>query len=195
MSPPASPFAVAGVKDSYYRLPFPKNFGPGSGYMNIDDPVPGGRHPESQAYAYDLTAPEGTPVLAARGGTVVLMEDDDPLNADDWPPGYQKIGNFIWLEHEDGTFAVYFHNKKDTADVALGQTPRRGAQLAETGNTGQSTGPHVHFGLFTMQGGNVIPGTRARLEAFTGAEKTYDGCYIPRNGQPFFSTNGPLLGD
>ncbi len=163
--------------------------------MNIDDPTPAGRHGGSQAYAFDLTAKSGTPVLAARGGTVVLMEDDDPLNATDWPRGYSKIGNFIWLEHEDGTFAVYLHNKKDTALVALGDHRRRGAQLAQTGNTGQSSGPHVHFGLFTMQGGNVVPATRARFEAMIGAGKTYDWCYIPRSGEPFFSTNGPLLGD
>lgn len=163
--------------------------------MNIDDPTPAGRHGESQVYGFDLTAPHGTPVLAARGGTVVQMEDDDPLNSKYWPRNYSKIGNFIWLEHEDDTFAVYFHNKKDSALVTLGQHRRRGAQLAQTGNTGQSSGPHVHFELFTMSGGQVVPATRARFEATIGTEKTYDWCYIPRSGEAFFSTNGPLLGD
>lgn len=199
--PPAKPFTTVAVGDSFYRLPFPKDVGPGTGYMNVDDPTPPGRHGTSQAYAYDLGAPSGTPVLAARGGEVVLLEDDDPYNSADAPAGWTKIGNFVWLRHEDGSYAVYFHNKKDTAKVKAGDIVRRGEQLAQTGETGQASGPHVHFGLFTKQGldfsvfDDIVGDLRARFELLDGAAKTPEKCAIPRNGTPFFSNNALPLGD
>jgi hypothetical protein len=204
--PPSSLFFPMSVKDSYYRLPFQAGLNPATGLMNIDDPHPPGRHPEGQAYAFDLGAPEGTPLLAARSGTVKLMEDQDPYNSadpdkpDDWP----KIGNFIWLKHEDGTFATYFHNKKGSADVNVGDEVRRGEKIAKVGDTGQASGPHVHFGAFNKAGfdftdfSDVVGDVRIRFEAMVGGANDFDPCYIPRNlasGVTFYSTNELPLGD
>ena len=201
--PPSSTYFVTGVKDSYYRLPFESGLAPGTGFMNIDDPIPPGRHGEDQAYAFDLGAGEGAWVLAARGGRVVLMEDQDPYNSKDpdKPDDWTKFGNFIWLRHEDGTFATYFHNQKGSAKVDKGDVVRRGQTIAKVGQTGQASGPHVHFGAFHKTGldftdfTDVVGDVRIRIEARVGAAQDLDPCYIPRSGATFFSTNKLPLGD
>ena len=54
----------------------------------------------------------------------------------------------VVLQHEDGTFAEYFHLKKDGVLVKLGEEANRGDPLALSGNTGWSISPHLHFAVF-----------------------------------------------
>ncbi len=79
----------------------------------------------------DIAAPQGTPVLASRGGTVE-KEGKDAL-----------CGNFVLLHHESGYETKYCHLKK--IFVSLHQRVRSGMILGEVGSTGRSTGPHLHF--------------------------------------------------
>ena len=79
----------------------------------------------------DIAAPIGTPVLAAASGVVVGAG---------WHSGY---GNLIKLEHLDGSFTLYGHTNKIL--VTHGQKVEQGQQIAEMGNTGNSTGSHLHF--------------------------------------------------
>lgn len=195
-SPPADPFFVPSPYGStHYRLPFESGFQPGTALMNIDDPALGHRHPEHQAFALDLLAPDGTKVLAARGGTVKQLEDKDPFNAADAPKPWRKIGNYIWIQHEDGTLAVYFHNKVNTAQVKKGQHVHRGQLLALVGKTGQAGEPHVHIGAFRIVNGEVIPDVRVTYEALVQpiphplVPKELRGCHIPRFGEWLWSTN------
>ncbi len=79
----------------------------------------------------DIAAPEGTSVLASRGGTVERV-------------GRNSIcGNFILLQHESGYETKYCHLKK--IFVTLHQAVRSGMIIGEVGSTGMSTGPHLHF--------------------------------------------------
>ncbi|WP_138496139.1 murein hydrolase activator EnvC family protein [Paenibacillus pinistramenti] len=79
----------------------------------------------------DFAVPIGTDVHAAEGGVVVLAE---------WYSGY---GNCVIIDHGDNTWTVYGHLSE--FKVEKGDTVKRGEVVAESGNTGQSTGPHMHF--------------------------------------------------
>lgn len=121
-----------------YRLPYP------AGRAFPVSQSFGGRqsHQGRQQYAIDWPMPVGTPVLAARGGVVVgLREDADRTGA--WH------NNYIWIEHADGTVGHYYHLKRDGVLVEIGQPVAAGQRIGLSGNTGDSTGPHLHFHVST----------------------------------------------
>ena len=80
----------------------------------------------------DIPAPRGTPIVAVDNGVVV--------HSDDTIRGY---GNMIVLAHGEDIFTVYAHNRKNL--VSKGDKVRRGEVIGHVGNTGRSTGPHLHF--------------------------------------------------
>jgi LysM repeat protein len=82
----------------------------------------------------DLAARVGTPILASAGGTITVARDTG------WNYGY---GKYIVINHSNGTQTVYAH--LSVINVSVGQTVAQGERIASMGNTGNSTGPHVHF--------------------------------------------------
>lgn len=102
-------------------------------------------HNDSQnRYAVDFAADVGTPVVAARGGVVMQVESDFEkagLNRE----RYGGRANFIRILHDDGTMALYAHLKSEGVLVRVGQRVRAGQQIGLSGNTGFTTGPHLHF--------------------------------------------------
>lgn len=80
----------------------------------------------------DIPAPKGTPIVAVDTGVVIYSDD-----------GIRGYGNMIVVAHGDDVFTVYAHNKKNSVDK--GDKVDRGQVIAEVGNTGRSTGPHLHF--------------------------------------------------
>ncbi|HAW62371.1 MAG TPA: peptidase M23 [Pseudomonas sp.] len=90
-------------------------------------------------YAVDIAMPEGTPIVAARGGMVVKIEDEQSGR------GNNPAGNFVRIMHDDGTMGVYLHLMKGSVAVREGQRVETGTRIARSGNTGNSTGPHLHF--------------------------------------------------
>jgi len=103
-------------------------------------------------YALDFAADIGTPVLAARDGTVMQVESD----FDKAGLNLEKFGdraNFVRILHDDGTMALYAHLKGDDGVmVRVGQRVRAGQQIGLSGNTGFSTGPHLHFTVQVNRG-------------------------------------------
>ena len=81
----------------------------------------------------DLGVPVGTPVRAAADGVVTLAEEVDQ-------DGY---GRHVRLTHEDGRVTIYAH--LDHPTVKTGQAVRAGEEIGFSGNSGFSTGPHLHF--------------------------------------------------
>ncbi|WP_439123520.1 M23 family metallopeptidase [Marivita sp.] len=94
-------------------------------------------------YAIDFNMPVGTPVHAARDGIVVDVKDDSKTGGAGQE--YQDYGNYVIIQHADRTLAQYFHLKQGGARVRLGDKVRVGMLIGFSGNTGQSTGPHLHF--------------------------------------------------
>lgn len=110
--------------------PFRMTQGPGGRYSHTG---PKGR------YAIDIAMPVGTPIVAARGGLVINVENQQNGR------GNNPAGNFVRLLHDDGTMGVYLHLKQGSVGVREGQRVDPGSFLALSGNTGNSTGPHLHF--------------------------------------------------
>mgnify|MGYP001568820539 FL=1 len=90
-------------------------------------------------YAMDIAMPVGTPIIAARAGVVVKVENSQSGR------GTDPSGNFVRVLHNDGTMGVYLHLKQGSVSVREGQQVTVGSPLALSGNTGNSSGPHLHF--------------------------------------------------
>ena len=111
------------------------------------------QHPQSR-YAVDIALPVGTPIRAARAGIVMEIADDFRDGGAD--PKYVSRANAVRILHDDGTMAVYAHLQADSVRVAPGQRVARGAWLANSGNTGFSTGPHLHFAIQRNAGMELV---------------------------------------
>ncbi|RBT46561.1 peptidoglycan DD-metalloendopeptidase family protein [Enterococcus hirae] len=81
----------------------------------------------------DLAAPQGEPIYASKAGTVIKAE---------FHPSW---GNYVAIEHEDGTTALYAHQQE--YQVKVGDKVKQGQIIGYVGSTGNSTGSHLHFEL------------------------------------------------
>jgi murein DD-endopeptidase len=81
----------------------------------------------------DLSVPEGSDVHATAAGTIIRVSED-ALN-----------GKLVIIDHGRGVTTAYCHNS--AFRVTLGQAVKEGDVVAYSGNTGRSTGPHVHYQL------------------------------------------------
>jgi len=102
-------------------------------------------------FAIDIAMPIGTDIFAARAGIVFDVAANnfqsglDPLK--DGP-----AANIIRILHDDGTYALYAHLNWNSIRVRPGARVQRGEYIADSGNTGFSTGPHLHFVVMRNRG-------------------------------------------
>jgi len=134
--------------DSAYRVPF-----------SIAS-----NHPVSQAYpdvvthtspdsyfAVDLAMPVGTDIFAAREGVVFDVASTNFRNGlDSERDG--PAANVVRILHGDGTYAIYAHLNWNSIRVKPGDRVQRGEYIADSGNTGYSSGPHLHFAVVRNTG-------------------------------------------
>lgn len=101
----------------------------------ITDPFGWRFHPMTDRldfhYGIDLAAEQGTPVCAVLGGTVTVSEK------------HESYGKYLVIEHGSGFSTLYAHCSRLLADE--GDHVRAGQQIAGVGQTGDATGPHLHF--------------------------------------------------
>lgn len=110
--------------------------------------------PDSE-YAIDIVMPIGTPVLAVRDGVVMDIEEDFNRGGADRDK-YLDKANHLRVLHEDGTMALYAHLDLASVNVRPGGRIRAGQRVARSGNTGFSSGPHLHFAIQRNVGMELI---------------------------------------
>jgi murein DD-endopeptidase MepM/ murein hydrolase activator NlpD len=107
--------------------------------------IRGETHRGRMEYAYDLKTNIGTPVYAMRAGRVILAEDRYP----DTGGGTENISkfNYVLIEHDGGYRSAYVHlqhNFQDKVPIKVDDTVESGQLIGYSGNSGWSSGPHLH---------------------------------------------------
>ena len=97
-------------------------------------------HEGHSAFAYDFQMPIGTAVHAARSGKVVHVEQR--YSDSTRKPGEENV---VVIQHDDGTYARYYHLTKNGASVAIGDDVKQQQIIGLSGDSGASAGPHLHF--------------------------------------------------
>ena len=108
-------------------------------------------HQGPDEFSTDWKMPEGTPVHAAREGVVISVKDDSDKGGSHRK--FEDCANMVTVQHPDGTMAHYCHLAPHSARVRVGQKIRAGDLLAASGNTGFTSGPHLHFAVFRAHNG------------------------------------------
>jgi murein DD-endopeptidase MepM/ murein hydrolase activator NlpD len=131
-------------------------------------------------FAVDIAMPVGTDIYAARSGTVVEVASDNYRGGFDTTREGAEA-NLVRILHDDGTFAIYAHLNRSSIRVRPGDKVLRGQYIADSGNTGFSSGPHLHFAIvqnrnlrldsvaFLFEGANsseISPATGMMLRAY-----------------------------
>jgi hypothetical protein len=131
-----------------YRLPY----APGSAFTVIQSFSGKFSHSGDDEYCVDWAMPEGTAIFAARAGRVMnVRSDQDGAGGREF---FDKA-NYVRILHSDGTVGVYLHLRKDGVIVEEGDAVEEGSLIGYSGNTGFSSQPHLHFGVY-----RVIDGKR-----------------------------------
>lgn len=106
-------------------------------------------HSGRSRYAIDFAVPIGTPVMAARGGIVIDTKSDGTAGGPS--PDFAEHANYVAVLHDDGTTGEYYHLKHNGVAVTRGQAINAGQLIGYSGNTGFSSLPHLHFGVYIAQ--------------------------------------------
>lgn len=134
------------IHDLYatYRLPFEdgRGFEVTQAYGNGTLTTHSGR---ASKYAVDFAMPVGNAVLAARAGVVadVTLSYSEGVN----DAKYIDKGNAVTIIHDDGTVGSYVHLSPGRSALLVGQRVNTGDLIGYSGNTGYTSGPHLHFGV------------------------------------------------
>lgn len=102
-------------------------------------------HQDDNYYAIDFDMDTGTKIAAARDGVVIEIKEDSKIGGPS--KSYAQHGNYIMIRHSDDTFANYVHLQFQGALVNKGDRVKEGDVIGLSGNTGLSTGPHLHFSI------------------------------------------------
>lgn len=128
-----------------YTLPYQK----GSSHFLIQGYY--GAFSHKHRTALDFKMPRGTKIVGARDGVVIRAREDN--NQGGWSRKFRKYGNYIVVEHFDGTRAGYWHLKQNGVLVNVGDTVKQGQVIGLSGRTGYAFLPHLHFTVSTNNNG------------------------------------------
>lgn len=117
--------------------------------MKVSDIVPGGHITSKYGYrtlsgkrefhsGLDIAAPIGTPIYSPVAGTLYLIR-----------PGSPTAGNYVTIRTADGRYYRFLHMDRIEPDLRRGDKIRQGQKIGYVGNTGRSTGAHLHIDTYT----------------------------------------------
>jgi murein DD-endopeptidase MepM/ murein hydrolase activator NlpD len=157
--------------DYVYRLPFADDV-----TVRVLQGYAGGfSHRGLERYTVDFDVPVGTPIHAARDGVVAMIEESNDRGC--FRRGCGRYANYVVVLHDDGTTGEYYHLAKDGALVEPGERVERGQLIALSGNTGKTTMPHLHFGVYRADTWGRTQSLPVRFETGRGL------VHHPRHGQ------------
>ena len=136
-------------------------------------------HRDENLYALDFDLDEGSPVTAARSGLVAVVKADSSRGGPS--AAYIDDGNHILILHRDGTFGNYVHLRQNGALVSPGDRVTAGQIIGYSGNTGVSSGPHLHFDVRVPRTDGTMPSITVRFLAPDG------GAVEPREGGYYYA--------
>lgn len=105
-------------------------------------------------YAIDVAMPIGTDIVAARGGIVFDVAGTNFKGGPD-AKQYADLANVVRILHDDGTYALYAHLNWNSIRVRRGDRVEAGEYIADSGNSGFTSGPHLHFAVQRNMGMRV----------------------------------------
>lgn len=117
--------------------------------------------------ALDFKMKRGTKICAARGGVVIRAKEDGYKGG--LKPGYRQHGNYIIIDHGDGSRAAYWHLKQNGVLVNIGDTVQMGQVIGLSGNTGYTFTPHLHFMVWRSLPGGQWQQIATRFKTKKGA--------------------------
>ncbi len=133
-----------------YSLPYPKGANDNKGYKITQGFGGQGTHQSKSAVDFDM--PADRDVAAARAGVVADLKGDSAVEGSGNESDKDKW-NFIRIRHkEDGTVAIYGHLKKGGVKVKIGDQVKLAQVIGVSGNSGYSTGAHLHFEVAVADG-------------------------------------------
>lgn len=160
-------------RDILWRLPFQ------TGYSYLISQGYLGKQSHHGEYAIDFLMKEGAIVSASADGLVVKVVDAHAFGGK--AASFAPFGNEVVIYHKAcNCFSRYVHLKKKSSKVKVGDTVSVGQAIAESGNTGYSTGPHLHFEVFWI---NLHGGEETKPISFSRgpASKLQAGDWVRRN--------------
>ena len=105
-------------------------------------------------FALDFKIKKKTKICAARDGVVIGAREDSDEGG--LKPENMSDGNYVSIQHHDGSVAHYWHLLKDGVMVNIGDTITKGQVIGLSGNTGYSAFPHLHFEVVGDDGTGAI---------------------------------------
>lgn len=150
--------------DGKYILPFRS----GESYKVIQGETGTFSHFDDNLYSIDFGMPEGSTVVAMRDGTVLSIKEDSNEHGTD-KEIYASKANYVWIIHEDNSFGYYLHLKQNGALVEPGTKVKAGDVIGLSGNTGYSTGPHLHAQVVLPKGFSGTETIPIRFKGINGA--------------------------
>jgi murein DD-endopeptidase MepM/ murein hydrolase activator NlpD len=143
-----------------YTLPFEKNKNHllVQGYFS--------KYTHKNRAALDFKMKRGTTICAARGGTVVRVKEDGRKGG--LNKKYRPDGNVIIIQHTDGSRAGYWHLQFNSVIVNVGDTVTQGQPIGQSGKTGYTLFPHLHFLVWRFTAGNQWQQVGTRFKTSKG---------------------------
>ena len=160
-------------KDHVYKLPFPG--GESSWVIQGNNSSLNHNNANSgQKFSWDFRRRCGTPVLAARDGTIATLPDDSH-------DGVGGTNNQIQVRQSDGTVAFYLHIQKGSVPAkfrSMGAPVKQGDEIAKVGSVGNSLTGHIHF--MVKQGATTIGASFTDVSDDNGIPRAF-GSYTSGN--------------